>query len=429
MTRAFIVADLGFGDSGKGTITDALVRREHARLVVRWNGGAQAGHTVVTDDGRTHTFSQLGAGTFVPGVRTHLAEDVVVHPTGLVVEARHLVEKGVPDALARLTIAESARITTPYHQAAGRLRELARGAGAHGTCGVGVGETIRDAIEAGEDVIRMRDLRKKRIRRVLPIARERLRASVEPVDGEAAEAELAILDDEEVGDRWLEAARALIPNVVPDEQLDVMLAEGTTVLEGAQGILLDERFGLHPHTTWSDCTPSAAVKLLSRHGFDGEIRRIGVTRTYTTRHGAGPFPSEDRTLVLPEPHNPSDGWQGRFRVGALDLVLLRYAARVAGPLDQLAVTHCDHAAGRVLAVAYDGARDTTFFVHDADGLAVDLRHGDLAHQERLGRALANVRPILVASTAKTLPDRIAAAIGVPLRITSHGPRASDKIFV
>src|SRR5262245_27607669 len=90
MTHAFVVVDLGFGDAGKGSIVDALVRRHDAKLVVRWNGGAQAGHTVVTDDGRTHTFSQLGAGTFVPGVRTHLTEDVVVHPTALVVEAKQI---------------------------------------------------------------------------------------------------------------------------------------------------------------------------------------------------------------------------------------------------------------------------------------------------------------------------------------------------
>ncbi|MDQ3037226.1 MAG: adenylosuccinate synthetase, partial [Myxococcota bacterium] len=125
---AWIVADLGFGDSGKGTITDFLVRELGARTVVRWNGGAQAGHTVVTGDGRAHTFSQFGAGTFVPGVRTHLAEPVVVHPTALLVEARYLERSGVGDALARLTIAESARLITPFHQSANRARESARGA-------------------------------------------------------------------------------------------------------------------------------------------------------------------------------------------------------------------------------------------------------------------------------------------------------------
>ena len=81
--EAHIVVDLGFGDSGKGTVTDHLVRQTGARLVVRFNGGAQAGHTVVLADGRSHTFSQLGAGSFVAGVRTHLSRFMLVHPGGL----------------------------------------------------------------------------------------------------------------------------------------------------------------------------------------------------------------------------------------------------------------------------------------------------------------------------------------------------------
>jgi len=80
--KAFIVVDLGFGDAGKGLMTDYLVRRHGAKLVVRFNGGAQAGHNVVDASGREHTFSQLGSGSFVPGVRTHLASPVVVHRPG-----------------------------------------------------------------------------------------------------------------------------------------------------------------------------------------------------------------------------------------------------------------------------------------------------------------------------------------------------------
>src|SRR5690606_29247276 len=115
---AFIVVDLGFGDAGKGTIVDYLCRRERATLVVRTNGGAQAGHNVVTADGRHHTFSQLGAGTFVPGVRTHLSRFVVVHPTALAIEAQRLEARGVLDPLARVTVAGDAYVTTPFHQRA-----------------------------------------------------------------------------------------------------------------------------------------------------------------------------------------------------------------------------------------------------------------------------------------------------------------------
>lgn len=352
MTRAWVVADLGFGDAGKGTIVDYLVRSRGAKLVVRWNGGAQARHAVVTDDGRSHVFSQLGAGTFVPGVRTHLAETVIVHPSALLFEARHLATQGVPveDALARLTIAESARVITPFHQAANRLRELARGASRHGTCGVGIGETVRDSLESS-DVVRARDLVAERaaLARKANAARERLVASLPMADLArlpAAAEELSTLRDPGVTARWidlLEPLRARAGLVVQDDALAAMLRAGPAVLEGAQGVLLDETHGFQPHTTWSDCTPAAACALLRRHGVSDGVERLGVLRTYLTRHGEGPFPSEAPSLQarLPEAHNASDGWQGAFRVGHQDLVLLRYALSVAGGIDGLALTHVD----------------------------------------------------------------------------------------
>lgn len=424
---AWIVADLGFGDSGKGTITDWLVREMRARLVVRWNGGAQAGHTVVTDDGRAHTFSQFGAGTLVPGVRTHLAETFVVHPTALLVEARYLARAGVSDALSRLTLAASARVITPFHQSANRARESARGAARHGTCGVGVGETVRDALEHPGEVVRARDLADPRaLRDKTERARERLRASLAGVElGDEA----PVWSDPEIVARWVEAAAPLAANVVPDEALGALLrAGGDVVLEGAQGALLDERFGFHPHTTWSDCTARAARARLRAHGWTGETAALGVLRTYLTRHGEGPFPTEAPALgaALPEPHNASAGWQGAFRVGHPDLVLARYAARVSGGLDGLAVTHVDRAAAidRV-GTGYDEAPGEALFVRDASGRAIDLREGDLEHQARLARALRSVRPRLEAPEAP-IPELLAAATGAPLLVSSAGPTASAK---
>src|SRR5690348_3101760 len=102
--RAILVVDLAFGDCGKGTIVDYLVRRDEAKLVVRFNGGPQAGHNVVTSDGRHHTFSQFGSGTFVPGVRTLLSRFVLIEPYAMLNEASHLAELAVTDALDRLMI-------------------------------------------------------------------------------------------------------------------------------------------------------------------------------------------------------------------------------------------------------------------------------------------------------------------------------------
>src|SRR5512143_526912 len=108
-----IVVDLGFGDAGKGTMVDALARRcSSPPLVVRYNGGAQAGHNVHTSDGRHHTFSQFSAATFVPGARTLLSEHMVLHPTGLLVENERLKSVGVTDALQRLVVDERALVIT-----------------------------------------------------------------------------------------------------------------------------------------------------------------------------------------------------------------------------------------------------------------------------------------------------------------------------
>ncbi len=439
MSRAWIVVDLAFGDSGKGTITDFLVRETGAKLVVRFNGGAQAGHNVVTSDGRSHTFAQFGAGTFVAKTCTHLAETVVVHPSALVVEARHLERNSFVDQpLEHVTIAEHAKIITPFHQAANRVRELARGDARHGTCGVGVGETVRDTLEFPNEAIFAGDLYDSRVLvRKLERARERLLASLtdEVQSLGANHFELQVFFDRELPARWLDFIQPMVACVVRADWLAAWFRDEPTdvVFEGAQGVLLDETYGFHPHTTWSDCTFRGASSLLQTHGFTREVRRLGVLRTYLTRHGEGPFPTEKAELgaLLPEKHNASAGWQGEFRMGYPDLVLARYAARVCGGIDALAVTHMDRidAVDRV-AVAYEAPRDDTMFNHDERGRVVDLRDGDLSQQERLGQTLREVRPVWEYAPARleTRIEQLEGAVGVPVVVTSAGDSAAHKTW-
>ena len=149
-----IVVDLGYGDAGKGTVVDWLCSRQDGRpvhAVVRFNGGAQAAHNVITRDGRCHAFAQFGAGTFTPGVRTHLSRFVLIDPLALAAEAAHLASLGLADALDLLTVDRDALLTTPYHQAANRAREIARGNDRHGSCGMGIGETARYALSPHPD--------------------------------------------------------------------------------------------------------------------------------------------------------------------------------------------------------------------------------------------------------------------------------------
>jgi len=415
--RAVIVVDLGFGDAGKGVVTDALVRNLGARAVVRFNGGAQAGHNVVTPDGRHHTFAQLGAGTFVPGVRTHFSSHTVVHPTALRVEADRLARVGVHDALARFSVSPRAKVVTPYHQAANRIRERARGAARHGSCGVGIGEVMRDALAAPEDVIEVRHLYDVRaLRRLLERARERLRAEVEPL----GRFEESSLFDDGATDF---IGRLPAMRMIEDDAFTASIA-GPVVFEGAQGVLLDEWRGFHPYTTWSTCTFDNALEIAR----GCEVQRIGVLRTYATRHGPGPFPTE-RTLPVIERHNGHGAWQGGFRVGDLDIALLRYAIAACGGVDGLAVTHLDALPAlspwRVCVAHRPDDRDGHLF---SDGRPIVGRFRDLEHQSALTEALFRVTPVLTEPSGH--PMRwLEAALGTPVVMTANGPTFRDMATV
>ncbi|HEU4404677.1 MAG TPA: adenylosuccinate synthetase [Polyangiaceae bacterium] len=450
--RAALVVDLGFGDAGKGLVTDHLTRALGAHTVVRFNGGAQAGHNVVTPDGRHHTFSQLGAGSFVPGVRTHLSRHAVVHPTALLVEAAALADKGVGDALERVSVSGEALVITPFQQAACRLRELARGDARHGSCGVGVGEAARDALLDPAGALRARHLGDRAaLRRTLARLQERKRAELDDElralrGSPRADAERRALESPSIADAWADAAARLAPLVRPgDEALAARLAlGGAIVFEGAQGVLLDEWCGFHPHTTWSTCTFARALDLLRACRFEGETLRLGVVRTYATRHGPGPLPTEDASLApfLPEPHNADGPWQGAFRLGWPDFALLRYAIEACGGVDALALTHLDALARlpRFRActgyLPLPGARlDPPLYEPVAGGEGParprpPASH-DLDRQAALTETLGSVRPVYddLPWAPGAEPERYArhveALAGAPVRLASTGPRATD----
>lgn len=444
---AFIVVDLGFGDAGKGLLTDTLVRAKELPLVVRFNGGAQAGHNVVVGD-RHHTFAQFGSGTFVPGVRTHLAEDVVVHPLALAVEAQRLARIGVKDAFERLSVNPGCRVTTPFQQASNRLRELSRGAGRHGSCGVGFGETVADASRRPELTIRFDDLVDPRR------ARDRLFAqraekqrewahlwaqmrdekaddstisadAFDPTCAAMIRTELGVLADPHLSDRWLLAASD-VARRVRRVHCDAMSAEVSkgVVLEGAQGVLLDERYGFHPHVTFSRTTFDGALAFLSVCRFEGSVERIGVIRSHVIRHGAGPLPTEDRrlSLDLSEPHNHDDRWQGSVRKGHFDAVLLDYALRACGGVDAFAITHLD-------AVRSMRVRRICEAYEDVDALALP---GSIEEATALTRRLHRAKPRYSSFGADVFPEPALlerlAAFGAPVRYRSYGPTANDVVF-
>jgi adenylosuccinate synthase len=414
--RHVIVADLGYGDSGKGTVVDWLcsargsAAREEAPVhaVVRFNGGAQAAHNVLTTDGRHHTFAQFGSCSFTPGVRTHLSRFMLVDPLALAAEAAHLASAGVGDALDRLTVDRDALLTTPYHQAANRARELARGHERHGSCGMGIGETARYALENPDDAPRAADCTAPR-RLARSLRRLRNRLADELGFGEGPD--LAGLCD---------AYRAFAARValVDGGYLGGLLRAGPVVFEGAQGVLLDEWRGFHPYTTWSTTTFANAETLLAEAGQTAV--RLGVVRCYMTRHGPGPFVTEDPTLEIPEPHNQNGAWQGAFRTGHFDAVALRYAVEVSGGVDAVALTHLDVAARHPLRVCRSyqvgGQRQTRI---------IPGPERDLTWQERLTAMLLRARPVYECP-GPDWPDLVEDVLGAPVTLRSYGPTAAGK---
>ena len=353
MRQAFIVAGIVFGDESKGATVDWITRKYRAQVVVRYNGGPQAAHNVVTPDGRHHTFAQFGSGTFQPGVRTHLSRHVLINPMSMMREEAHLREVGVTDAFERLTVDEGCVVITPFQRALNRLTEWSRGIKAHGSCGQGVGQARSDQLQCGDLVLYASDLRDaKAAREKLKFVQRRMQTfAMELATGPApkgfqfgAQPEFSMIFDDNAVD-WCLGEYGKVPmKVVPGDYLKLLVERNDRiVLEGAQGILLDETHGTVPHNTWTDTTCRNANTLLSEVAFDGNVRRVGVVRTYFTRHGAGPFETEDWRIsaVLPESHNNGDGFQGSFRVGHFDAVAARHALRVSGGISEIALTHVD----------------------------------------------------------------------------------------
>ena len=448
-STAILIADLGYGDAGKGSIVDALARSLPVHSVVRYNGGAQAAHNVVTSDGRQHTFAQFGSATFLPGVRTYLSRYMLVHPLAMLAEERHLRALGVRDAFERTSLERGALIITPYQQAANRLRELARGDARHGSCGLGVGETMADSLSARGEALVAGDLADRAATlRKLHRVREQKLVELAPIMAQLAgspqaEQELRLLQDPQMVEQTADlfgyfAGRVAI---VDAQELGRLLNQpAVTLFEGAQGVLLDEWWGFYPYNSWSTLTFANAGALLEENQFDGQVQRLGLMRGYATRHGAGPFVSEDAglTALLPDAHNVNNPWQQGFRVGQLDLLALRYALDVTGGVDGLVVTNLDRMAAIKdwqVCSAYRYPGPETDLAEDFDlqddlvaGIRLPADPTNLSAQEWLTQRLLRMQPVLSAAPGERehYLEAISSWLGAPVVMTSAGPTALEK---
>ncbi len=328
-----------WGDEGKGKVVDWLAPR--ADLVARFQGGNNAGHTLVVD-GETTVLHVIPSGILHPASTNLIGPGVVVDPIVLLGEMDALTERGILRDPSRLRISGRAHVILPWHTALDKAREEMAKGKAIGTTGRGIGPAYEDKVSRRG--IRVADL----------LNAEGLRDLLERVS-EAKNFELEKyygwdpVDVAELHAQAVEWGRRLEPYVDHTGRLlDRALREGRSVLfEGAQGTFLDIDHGTYPFVTSSNCV-AGAVCTGSGVGPTKIDRVLGITKAYTTRVGGGPFPSEDEGPVgdrLREAGNEFGATTGRSRrCGWLDAVMLREAVTVNGITD-LAINKLDVLSG------------------------------------------------------------------------------------
>ncbi len=330
-SRVVVVVGAQWGDEGKGKLVDVLAER--ADWVVRYQGGANAGHTVDLGD-RTFVLHQIPSGILHPGVRCAIGNGVVLDPDTLFDEIDGLVKAGV-DVEGRLYVSERAHLVLPYHK---QVDGASASSKAIGTTGRGIGPAYEDKI--ARRGVRVLDLRHpERLREVVEKGAEHARARLARNGSDLAvdvDAVIALLE---------RLAKRLLP-LAEDVGLMVhraIKADATVLLEGAQGSLLDIDHGTYPYVTSSNTTAGgAAVGIGIGPGAIDNV--LGVVKAYTTRVGNGPLPTEFEEPLQSEVRklgNEFGATTGRARrCGWFDAIVVKYATRVNG-LSDLAVTKLD----------------------------------------------------------------------------------------
>lgn len=457
-----IVLGLGFGDEAKGATVDYLSSTiPDAAAVVRWSGGANAAHNV-RHGHRHHTFRQFGSGSLL-GLPTFLSEKVVLNLQMLMAEAVELQTKGIHNPLGLLVVHGDSLVTTPIHMALNRAREILRGASRHGSCGLGIGETVAHGyaersgltmsemvgnfeipgptahgdgvLTAGMLIQRAQEDVEAQVLRVLKhqarYAEPLIRKAIEHMPELADELWYGSLPS--LAQELVEIANSVdvLPAVAFERELERTMATGTVIFEGSQGLLLDEMWGFHPHTTWAQTEPSGVVGMLEELGHRPYV--LGLTRSYMTRHGAGPLPSEGAVALtedqLPADDNSWGRWQGGFRVAALDLPLLHYSLKIlrtAGIIPAgLSVSHLDAFEDQIPVVMGYGPHTVPsnhwyFSATEANGFA--LMDSDRFFENRI----AGETPSLTQLTPEELPRKLGAMLRVPPVILAHGPERRQR---
>lgn len=400
MKKAYAVIGANFGDEGKGLMTDLFCRSNDNVLDVRTNGGAQAGHTVCTPDGERHIFSHIGAGCFA-GADTYLSEFFIVNPMLFMKELTVLGSRA-----GRIYVDKRCIVTLPCDIMLNQFIERQRSENRHGSCGVGIYETI---IRSRSDEYRIaygeientEEYRVRLLDRIRMINRDycRKRAAELGIAGEYA-AELAeFLDNDAVTENYIDDLLCMTEIcTAADEQ--IIEKYDTAVFEGAQGLLLDmERDDYFPNLTPSSTGMKNIRSILDRiEERDTEI--CYVTRTFFTRHGAGRFDTESSGIAaeygLYDRTNAPNEFQGTFRYGWFDLsefmnsITLDRKYAKKNERITVAVTHLDMTEGMVICPTGKLYPEDIAYIMAADGLykASGETADDIEYQTVTAKALA-----------------------------------------
>jgi len=423
--RTLVVVGAQWGDEGKGKVVDLLAERSD--IIVRFQGGNNAGHTLVVGGEKT-VLHLVPSGVLHRGKTCVIGNGVVVDPVVLLEEVDQLRRRGLLQRDEELRISEQAHLILPYHKAIDLARERLRGQGKIGTTGRGIGPAYEDKMaRIGIRVVDLleEDTFRKKLRGNLEEKNAYLRAMLRE----------EALGFDEIFESYQRIGVRLRPHVTDTSRLlDAEIRRGRRVLfEGAQGTMLDVDHGTYPFVTSSNCVSAAAsagsgvAPALAR-------RSLGITKAYTTRVGSGPFPTEidgDLGERLRRDGDEYGATTGRpRRCGWFDAVVVRHAARLSG-LDGLAITKLDVLAGidpLRLCVAYRSGGETINFVPASAGKLAAAEpvyeemegFSELRRSERLEDLPGNARRYL---------ERIERLTGVAVKIVSIGARREETIVV
>jgi adenylosuccinate synthase len=426
-----VVVGAQWGDEGKGKVVDLLT--EHAQVVVRFQGGNNAGHTLVVGGQKT-VLHLIPSGILHQGKTCVIGNGVVIDPRVLVDEIDALKAKGFLADDAQLVISANAHVIFPWHKHLDALREKARGDAAIGTTGRGIGPAYEDKV--ARSGIRMRDLVDpsrlgRRIAERVPSAQDQLAqlAGRAQVPAPELDVDRIVRELAPLGDR--------LRTYVTDGSLflSAQLHRGARILfEGAQGTLLDVDHGTYPFVTSSNCVAGNAA-VGSGIGPTAIDKVVGISKAYTTRVGGGPFPTElsgelgDRLRSVGAEFGATTGRPRRC--GWLDAVVLRYAVRVNG-LWGLALTKLDVLSGLdslPVCTAYelDGQRTS-----ELPGDPEDLARVRPVYETLAGwkEPLAGVRALgEMPENAQRYVQRVEEIVGVPVVCVSVGADRGETILL